>query len=87
MTKEEVKAKAMMSRVTAYSSNGDIHSEEFHRGFIVVGFDEDCTTLWQDLNGAKFNDVVGIIRKVMELNNITIDDITDPTIKIRFVED
>lgn len=87
MTKEEVKAKAMMSRVTAYSSNGDIHSEEFHRGFIVMGFDEDCSILWQDLNGVRFNDIVGVIRKVMELDNITIDDLTDPTIKVHFVED
>lgn len=87
MTKEKAEAKLKMSRVTAYSSSGDIHSEEFHRGFIVMGFDEDCTTLWQDLNGAKFGDVVGIIRKIMELNDITIDDITDPTIKIHFVED
>lgn len=76
----------MMSRVTAYSSNGGVRSEELHRGFIVMGFDEDCTTLWQDLNGAKLFDVVGIIRKVMELNDITIDDLEDPTIKTYFKE-
>ena len=87
MTKAKAKAKATMSRVTAYSSNGDIHSEEFHRGFIVMGFDEDCTILWQDLNGVKFNDIGGVIRKVMELDHITINDLTDPTIKVRFVED
>lgn len=77
----------MMSRVTAYSSNGEIHSEEFPRGYIVMGFNKNYITLWQDLNGAKLFEVVGIIQKVMELNDITIDDLTDPTIKVHLVED
>ena len=77
----------MLSRVTVRSSNGEVHTAEFPKGFIVMGFDKKNSVLWQDLNGVKFYDVVGIIKKVMELNDITIEDLTDPTIKVRLEED